>query len=314
MSVDEEVCASEILSNTWYLDNGASKRITMNDKNYIEFERFQSRHEITTANGKVLPALGKGTLQIVTVFNNKKQFKELKDVWYVPEIIKNLFSVLAIHDRYGNSRFVSTATMCWLKNDDICVLHGSRSKGRRLFKTNMKVIIPKLKIEVNLAKSVDSLLQLYHERCGHQDKRHEKSFLNHELNIQVNVQDELYEACRYGKAHRYVLFLKQKSDVASALQKVLAYASNSGHILKEVISDNGGEFDNKEVRMFLKKKGVVKRFTAPYTPEQNGGSERENRTIVKIARILKNSNLDVEFPPALWAELINASVYILNRT
>ncbi|GBN66644.1 hypothetical protein AVEN_262729-1 [Araneus ventricosus] len=87
-----------------------------------------------------------------------------------------------------------------------------------------------------------------------------------------------------------------------------------GHILKEVISDNGGEFDNKVVRMFLKKKGVVKRFTAPYTPEQNGGSEREKRTIVKMSRILKNSNPVVEFPPALWAEIMNTSVYILNRT
>ncbi|GBO30829.1 Retrovirus-related Pol polyprotein from transposon TNT 1-94 [Araneus ventricosus] len=222
----------------------------------------------------------------------------------------------------------------------------------------MEVLIPNNPIEVNLATSDDSLLQLYHERWGHQDKRHVKSLLNHELNIHVNIQDELCEACIYEKAHRLnfgsrnncsspgelifadvcgpfdksfrrfqyfvifkdqftkfrcVFFLKQKSDVASALQEFLAYGI-LGHIVKEVISDNGGEFDNKEVRMVLKKKGVVQRFTAPYTSEQNGGSERENRTIVEMARTLKNSNPDVEFPPALWAELINTSVYILNRT
>ncbi|GBM27722.1 hypothetical protein AVEN_25345-1 [Araneus ventricosus] len=68
-----------------------------------------------------------------------------------------------------------------------------------------------------------------------------------------------------------------------------------------------------EVRMFLKNKGVVQRFTATYTPEQNGGSERENRTIVEMPRTLKKYNPDVEFPPALWAELINTAVYILNR-
>ncbi|GBN12776.1 Retrovirus-related Pol polyprotein from transposon TNT 1-94 [Araneus ventricosus] len=185
------------------------------------------------------------------------------------------------------------------------------------------------------------------------------TLLNHELKIQVNIQDELCEACMYGKVHRLsfgyrnncsssgelifadvcvpfdksfgrfqyfvvfkdqftkfrcVSFLKQKSDIPSALQEFLAYAINLGHILKEVISDNGGQFDNIEVRMLLKKKGVVRRFTAAYTPEQNGGSERENRTIVEMARTLKNSNPDVEFPPALWAELINTSVYILNRT
>lgn len=66
----------------------------------------------------------------------------------------------------------------------------------------MKVIPPKESIEVNLATSDDSLLQLYHERWGHQDKRHVRSLLNCELNIKVIVQDELCEACVYGKAHR----------------------------------------------------------------------------------------------------------------
>ncbi|GBN83805.1 hypothetical protein AVEN_114895-1 [Araneus ventricosus] len=78
MSVDEEVYASEILSDTWYIDNDASKHITMNDK-FIAFEKFQSSHGITPAKGKVLPALGKGTLPTVTVVM-KKQFKVLKDV------------------------------------------------------------------------------------------------------------------------------------------------------------------------------------------------------------------------------------------
>ena len=41
---------------------------------------------------------------------------------------------------------------------------------------------------------------------------------------------------------------------------------------------------------------------------------RENRTVVEMARTLKYSNPDLEFPPALQAELINTSAYILNRT
>ncbi|GBO38539.1 hypothetical protein AVEN_143840-1 [Araneus ventricosus] len=80
MSVDE-VYASEILSDTWHIDNDAYKHITMNEK-FIQFGKFQSSHGITPAKGKVLPALGKGTLPTVTVVN-KKQFKKLKDVWYV---------------------------------------------------------------------------------------------------------------------------------------------------------------------------------------------------------------------------------------
>ena len=80
------------------------------------------------------------------------------------------------------------------------------------------------------------------------------------------------------------------------------------------MSDNGGEFDNEEVRDILHSHGITQRLTAPYTPQQNGGSEREIRTIIEMARTLKYSNLEAEFPIAMWAELCSTAVYILNRT
>lgn len=65
------------------------------------------------ASGKILPAVGKGTLKIMTKIKGEKQFKELKEVWYVPDISKNLFSVLAAQDRNKNSRLAeSTAEEC----------------------------------------------------------------------------------------------------------------------------------------------------------------------------------------------------------
>jgi hypothetical protein len=55
-------------------------------------------------------------------------------------------------------------------------------------------------------------------------------------------------------------------------------------------------------------------WTAPYKPEQNGGSKLENRTIVEMARTFKYSNSEVELPDAIWAELVTSAIYILNRT
>lgn len=49
----------------------------------------------------------------------------------------------------------------------------------------------------------------------------------------------------------------------------------------------------------------------PYTPEQNGSSERENRTIVEAAKTMIHSH-DLQL--SLWAEAVNAAVYVLNRT
>lgn len=65
--------------------------------------------------------------------------------------------------------------------------------------------------------------------------------------------------------------------------------------------------------MILSKEQIVHRLSTPYTPQQYGGSERGNRTIVKITITLKNFNPNVEFTQALFVKLVNIS-YLLCRT
>ncbi|GFW18655.1 retrovirus-related Pol polyprotein from transposon TNT 1-94 [Trichonephila clavipes] len=82
-------------------------------------------------------------------------------------------------------------------------------------------------------------------------------------------------------------------------------------MVKEVLSDGGGEVINSTVKSILEKFGISSRTSMPYTPQQNGAAERENRTIVECARsIIYAANL----PLKLWAEAVNTSVYVLNRT
>jgi len=100
---------------------------------------------------------------------------------------------------------------------------------------------------------------------------------------------------------RFIAFLKHTSEVKEALKDVLSQAKTQGHIVKEFLSDNGGEFDNEGVRDILRSHGITQRLIAPYTPQQNGNSEREIRTIVEMARTLKYSNSEAEFPVAMWA-------------
>lgn len=93
---------------------------------------------------------------------------------------------------------------------------------------------------------------------------------------------------------------------------MLQEAKNAGHIIKTILSDNGGEFDNAVVYNILQKYGIKHRLTIPYTPEQNGCSERENRTLAEAARSIMYARR--EMPQILWAELINTAAYALNRT
>ena len=106
--------------------------------------------------------------------------------------------------------------------------------------------------------------------------------------------------------------MKEKSEIISKLEEMLAEAKTSGNTVRELLSDNGLEFDNEKVRKILQQHGVKQRLITPYTPQQNGCAERDNRTLVEAARAMlyAHSNL----PKWLWAELVNTAAYIMNRT
>lgn len=351
-----EVLNSEADNCDWYVDNGATSHVTYDKSCFKSFELFNASHTISTANGDKLKAVGKGVIEIESVVGGKLQRFCLSDVWYVPCIKKNLFSVLAAHDKVPVSQFVSSANVCHFKVGANILIVGERRCQGGLYKLNMRGVNPSIAGEVNLTVKED-LLQLYHERFGHQNVRHVKARVKSELQIDLKMERETCEGCIYGKCHRdsfgtrqkctrpgeiiwsdvcgpfeesvskykyFVLFkdgyskfraiyfMKQKSEVIDKLNLFLAEAEAAGHKVKEFFSDGGGEFDNKKVRELLARRGIIQRITMPYTPEQNGCSERENRTVVEMARAIMYAHGGM--PQKLWAEMINTAKYILNRT
>ncbi|GBN41194.1 Retrovirus-related Pol polyprotein from transposon TNT 1-94 [Araneus ventricosus] len=100
---------------------------------------------------------------------------------------------------------------------------------------------------------------------------------------------------------RRVFFMESKSEVSNCLKVFLSEAKTAGHTIKEFLSDGGGEFKNSQVCRMLQSCVINIRYSMPYTPEQNGAAERENRTIVEAARsILHHKGL----PLKLWAEAV----------
>jgi len=53
--------------------------------------------------------------------------------------------------------------------------------------------------------------------------------------------------------------------------------------VKKFRSDNGTEFINSEMSELLRAHGIKHELSAPYTAEQNGMAERENRTLIEMA-------------------------------
>ena len=51
-------------------------------------------------------------------------------------------------------------------------------------------------------------------------------------------------------------------------------------------SDNGKEYTSDKFNQFCEEAGIEHQLTAPYIPQQNGVSERKNRTIFEMERCL----------------------------
>ena len=62
---------------------------------------------------------------------------------------------------------------------------------------------------------------------------------------------------------------------------------------------------------YLKKEGIRHEYTIPMTPEQNGVSERMNRTLVEKVRSML---IDSKLHQCFWAEALSTALYLLNRS
>jgi len=106
--------------------------------------------------------------------------------------------------------------------------------------------------------------------------------------------------------------LSKKSDVFNTFKQYYALVTAKyGSSLLVLSCDNGSEYSSNQFKQFCSEKGVKLQYTIPYTPEQNGHSERMNRTITERARsMLADSNL----PKSLWIEAVLMAAYLINRS
>jgi hypothetical protein len=109
-----------------------------------------------------------------------------------------------------------------------------------------------------------------------------------------------------------VVNLKSKADTLKAFKDVLAWMERTtGRKLKALRSDGGGEYSSHAFKNFLKQKGIDHIITAPGTPQNNGGAERKNRSLLETMRAqMKQAGLG----DSLWHLAVKAAAYVRNRT
>ena len=345
--------------DAWFSDSGATRHVTNQGENFVTYEPFDkgSQFGVRTVDGTYYAAKGQGDIKTKVSIGGRWESRTLCGAWFIPELKANLFSVISTQDRVPGSEYIQTSETCRIEESDGSVLVQGYRQESGLFKLAMKVVKSCVTSEVNLAaakKTTD--LQIWHERLGHQDKRHVQKFLK-SVGIDIKSDFSLCEGCQYGKLHRLpfgkcpkaespgevihsdlcgpfdesfgglryfvcfkdaaskyrsVYFMKQKSETVEKLREFLATTKTLGIVVKEIKCDNGGEFTSKVFRNEIAREGIKFSPSEPFTPQQNGGAECENRTLVEFARSLRLSHSP--FNKRFWAELTNTAAYVLNRT
>lgn len=108
----------------------------------------------------------------------------------------------------------------------------------------------------------------------------------------------------------WIYFLKRKSEASGGFPEFKTLVENqASQTIKKVRSDNGTEFTATKFELYLSQFGIVHQLPVTYSPQQNGTSERKNRTIMEMARCLL---FEMSLPKYLWAEAANTANYLLN--
>ncbi|UYV83682.1 SETMAR [Cordylochernes scorpioides] len=85
----------------------------------------------------------------------------------------------------------------------------------------------------------------------------------------------------------------------------------TGHKIKRLRTDNGLEYCNKNFKQKLESLEIKHQLTNSYSPQQNGVSERLNRSLLDMARA---SMHNADLPQKFWDESVNCAAYIKNRS
>jgi hypothetical protein len=110
----------------------------------------------------------------------------------------------------------------------------------------------------------------------------------------------------------WIYVLKDKSETLEKFKYFKALVENeSGCKIQCLRTDRGGEYTSNAFNSFCISHGIKRQLTTAYTPQQNGVSERKNRTLLNMVRSMLTSR---NVPKRFWPEALVWSTHVLNRS
>ncbi|KAK3876705.1 hypothetical protein Pcinc_018517 [Petrolisthes cinctipes] len=230
--------------------------------------------------------------------NNKELFVQYNDKDSVSVSLGDGHSLEAL-GRYGHLGIDNLKIL--VRDDLVDGLNFDVNKELEFCEACVKGKSKKSPFPCNKVKPDREPLELIHsDVCG---KINEKSLSNGEYFVTF-----IDDATRYV----WVYILKGKHEVFAKFKEWKKCVENQmGRKIKILRTDNGGEYKSNDFEQYLIGEGIRHEYTIPKTPEQNGVSERMNRTLVEQIRAML---IDSGLPHRFWAEALSTACYLKNRS
>jgi hypothetical protein len=333
----------DLKSPDWVLDSGCSQHITFDKSRFVSLS--EQSGTVTVANRKELSITGKGIVKI------ELPTKEvtLSDVLYVPEIGYNLLSIGQLADNGISTQF--SKEKAEISRNGSLLATSYRQGRSYVLKESVAIRVAITESKKSIEDSIlwhrrlghpgnDKLvmaprgllglpsLSPIREGCQTCElskavRRQNREPVEKAILPLTRVYIDFWGPYKYKTiaGNRYILTItddysrkswieltKTRDEVYDRLRRWRSIAElESKRKLEAIRVDNAKEF--------LKLKDLFEdvriETTTPYTPEQNGVAERQNRTLTTLARSLLGS---AKLPKYLWGEAIATACYLRNRT
>ena len=305
---------------------------------------MKTAEQVTLGDGHILEATGEGTVDLETLLPDGNLRKcKLENVLLVPKLSYSLLSVAKASEAGKTTKFNKRGCEIVNQNKEIIAFatrvgnlyyleHRRRAQGSLVVEGNKERLwhrqyghtgkqkLQKMakeelvrQLDYNASKGIgfcETCIGGKHHRARFDSSSTQTKELLELVHSDVcgKIGEKSLGGAQYfltftddKSKHSWVYILKTKALVERTTRKKL----------KTLRTNNGGEYTSTKFENYLKADGIRHELTVPKTPEQNGVTERLNRTLVEMARSML---LDAKLPKRFWAEAVSTAVYLKNRT
>ncbi|GKA10285.1 retrovirus-related pol polyprotein from transposon TNT 1-94 [Tanacetum coccineum] len=280
----------------WYLDGDCSRHMTW-VKQYLHRYSKESGPKVVFGDNSSGDTEGYGSMN----YNGITFIR----IACVNGLKHNLISISQLCDANFKVLFTKTQGTIFKQNNEVVLIAPRR---RDVYFIDMSSYNEE-RNACFFAKASPSVNWLWHKRLSHLNFKNINKLAKQNLVAGLPSltfsKDKICSACEKGKHHRASFKTKRSFSINKKMENLNEVK------VKELRSDNGTEFKNLKLEEFCDEKGISQNFSTPCTPEQNGVSERRNRTLIEAARTMLNS---ANLPKQFYGESVNTACYTQNRS